>query len=63
MLDRLMARAARSLVKGGRMVWIAPFPEKSDLVALRAGLEISIAEDVDMGGFTGRLQVLRRPED
>ncbi len=30
MLDRLMARAARSLVKGGRMVWIAPFPEKSD---------------------------------
>jgi 23S rRNA G2445 N2-methylase RlmL len=61
MLDRLMARAARSLVKGGRMVWIAPFPEKSDLVALRGGLEISVAEDVDMGGFTGRLQVLRRP--
>lgn len=63
MLDRLMARAARSLVQGGRMVWIAPFPEKSDLVALRAGLEITLAEDVDMGGFTGRLQVLRRPED
>ena len=62
MLDRLMARAARSLVKGGRMVWIAPFPEKSDLVALRAGLTITMAEDVDMGGFTGRLQVLRRPE-
>jgi hypothetical protein len=61
MLDRLMARAARSLVQGGRMVWIAPFPEKSDLVALRAGLEITVAEDVDMGGFTGRLQVLRRP--
>jgi 23S rRNA G2445 N2-methylase RlmL len=61
MLDRLMARAARSLVKGGRMVWIAPFPDKSDLVALRGGLEITMAEDVDMGGFTGRLQVLRRP--
>jgi 23S rRNA G2445 N2-methylase RlmL len=63
MLDRLMARAARSLVKGGRMVWIAPFPDKSDLVALRGGLEIAVAEDVDMGGFTGRLQVLRRPAD
>jgi 23S rRNA G2445 N2-methylase RlmL len=62
MLDRLMARAARSLVKGGRMVWIAPFPDKSDLVALRGGLTIDVAEDVDMGGFTGRLQVLRRPE-
>lgn len=60
MLDRLMARAARSLVKGGRMVWIAPFPDKSDLVALRGGLTIAISEDVDMGGFTGRLQVLRR---
>ena len=63
MLDRLMARAARSLVKGGRMVWIAPFPDKSDLVALRGGLTIDVAEDVDMGGFTGRLQVLRRPQD
>jgi 23S rRNA G2445 N2-methylase RlmL len=60
MLDRLMARAARSLVKGGRMVWIAPFPEKSDVVALRCGLTIAVSEDVDMGGFTGRLQVLRR---
>ncbi len=63
MLDRLMARAARSLVKGGRMVWIAPFPDRSDLVALRGGLEIAVSEDVDMGGFTGRLQVLRRPAD
>jgi hypothetical protein len=44
------------------MVWIAPFPDKSDLVAQRGGLTIDVAEDVDMGGFTGRLQVLRRPE-
>jgi predicted RNA methylase len=61
MLDKLIDRAARSLVKGGRMAWIAPFPERSDAIAARGGLTVELAEDVDLGGFTARLQVLRRP--
>ncbi len=61
LLDRFMANAARNLAPGGRLVWIAPFPAESDAVARRAGLEPYVGLDVDMGGFSARMQALRKP--
>jgi 23S rRNA G2445 N2-methylase RlmL len=60
LLDRFMANAAKNLAPGGRLVWIAPFPADSDAVARRAGLEHYAGLDVDMGGFSARLQALRK---
>ena len=61
LLDRFMANAAKNLAAGGRLVWIAPFPAQSDRVAARAGLEPYVGFDVDMGGFSARLQAFRKP--
>ncbi|MFO0762882.1 MAG: methyltransferase [Byssovorax sp.] len=61
MLDRFIANAAKNLSPGGRLVWIAPFPDQSDKVARRAGLEAYVGLDVDLGGFSARLQAFRKP--
>jgi 23S rRNA G2445 N2-methylase RlmL len=60
LLDRFIAHAARVLAPGGRVAWISPFPERTRESAERAGLRMARALDVDMGGFTAELQVLRR---
>jgi hypothetical protein len=56
MLDRFVAHAAAVLVPGGRLVWIAPWPERSRSSALAAGLRLERARIVDMGGFDGEMQ-------
>lgn len=60
MLDRFLENAALRLVPGGRLVWISPFPERSEVVARRSGLNLAFAQDVDMGGFSARMQAFRR---
>jgi 23S rRNA G2445 N2-methylase RlmL len=55
-LDRFVAHAARVLVPRGRLVWIAPWPERSRAAAQAAGMTLESARDVDMGGFTAQLQ-------
>jgi 23S rRNA G2445 N2-methylase RlmL len=56
MLDRFVAHAAAVLVPGGRLVWIAPWPERARSSALAAGLHLERARRVDMGGFDAEMQ-------
>jgi 23S rRNA G2445 N2-methylase RlmL len=56
MLDRFVAHASAVLVPGGRLVWIAPWPERSRSSALAAGLRLERARIVDMGGFDAEMQ-------
>ena len=55
-LDRFVAHAAAALVPRGRLVWMAPWPQRSRAAALRAGLTLDWARTVDMGGFDAELQ-------
>ncbi|WP_437522927.1 HEAT repeat domain-containing protein [Sorangium sp. So ce726] len=56
MLDRFVEDAARALAPGGRMVWISPFPERTEAVARRSGLRPEALLRVDMGGFDAQIQ-------
>jgi len=60
MLDRFFENAAVRLAPGGRLVWFSPFPARSEVVARRSGLDLWFTQDVDMGGFTARMQAFRR---
>jgi precorrin-6B methylase 2 len=55
-LDRFVAHAAEVLEPGGRLVWIAPWPERSRAAGLAAGLRLDRARMVDMGGFDAEMQ-------
>ncbi|MGK3986692.1 HEAT repeat domain-containing protein [Sorangium sp. So ce136] len=56
MLDRFVEDAARALAPGGRLVWISPFPERTEAVAQRSGLRSEALQRVDMGGFDAQIQ-------
>jgi 23S rRNA G2445 N2-methylase RlmL len=56
MLDRFVANAAIALDPAGRLVWIAPSPQRTREVAARAGLRLDWARNVDMGGFDAEMQ-------
>jgi 23S rRNA G2445 N2-methylase RlmL len=55
-LDRFVAHAAAALVPRGRLVWMAPWPQRSRAAARHAGLTLDWARMVDMGGFDAELQ-------
>jgi 23S rRNA G2445 N2-methylase RlmL len=55
-LDRFVVHAGTSLVPGGRLVWLAPWPKRSRAAAASAGLSLDGARMVDMGGFDAELQ-------
>jgi tRNA G10 N-methylase Trm11 len=55
-LDAFVAHATRTLRRGGRLVWIAPWPKRSRTVADRAGLRLDWARSIDMGGFGAEMQ-------
>ena len=54
-------RAFEVLAPGGRLSWISPFPVRTRAVAAACGFGLERALDVDMGGFSAELQLLRRP--
>ena len=56
LLDRFVGHAAAALAPGGRLVWLAPWPQRSRAAATRAGLVLDGARQVDMGGFDAELQ-------
>jgi 23S rRNA G2445 N2-methylase RlmL len=55
-LDRFVEHAAATLVDGGRLVWIAPWPARARAAAERSGLELDWTRRVDMGGFDAEMQ-------
>jgi predicted RNA methylase len=60
LLERFVEHAASQLAPRGRLVWISPFPDRTLAVARRCGLTPTLAQDVDLGGFTAGLQAFRR---
>jgi 23S rRNA G2445 N2-methylase RlmL len=61
MLDAFVAHAAKVLAPGGRLVWIAPSPKRARAAGERAGLSLTRAHVIDMGGFEGELQRWEKP--
>jgi hypothetical protein len=48
-------------VPGGRLVWLSPKAEATARRARTLGLRVELDREVDMGGFTARLQSMRKP--
>jgi len=60
LLTGFVRHAARVLRPGGRLVWLSPLAAKTERAAREAGLAVTLGPDVDMGGFTAKLQTIRR---
>ncbi len=56
LLERFVARAARLLVPGGRMVWITPAVGRTERAARDAGLTLDHRRIVDLGGYDAHLE-------
>ncbi|WP_049949730.1 HEAT repeat domain-containing protein [Sorangium cellulosum] len=61
-LERFVEGAARALAPGGRLVWISPFPERTEATARRSGLRPEALQRVDMGGFDAQIQSFHKAE-
>jgi len=61
LLERFVESAADRLAPGGRLVWIAPRPQRTDGSARGAGLRLETSRPLDMGGFRAVLQRWRKP--
>jgi 23S rRNA G2445 N2-methylase RlmL len=61
LLEAFLEHASRVLAPGGRVVWLSPLPERTAQRARQLGFRVQSGPDVDMGGFTARLQRLTRP--
>jgi hypothetical protein len=61
LLTAFVAHVARVLAPGGRLAWISPLPRVTDPAARAAGLSLQRSLTLDMGGFTGQLQLWDKP--
>ena len=61
LLEAFLEHASRVLAPGGRVVWLSPLPDRTAQRARRLAFRVDAGPDVDMGGFTARLQRLTRP--
>lgn len=60
LLEGVVETAARVLVPGGRMVWLSPQAPRTSAAAARCGFSVSEGPDVDLGGFSARLQTFEQ---
>jgi tRNA G10 N-methylase Trm11 len=60
-LERFVGHAAELLAPGGRIAWISPFPRRTREAAEAKGMRVTMAQEVDMGGFAAEMQVLGKP--
>jgi hypothetical protein len=60
LFEAFLAHAARTLVPGGRLVWLSPLPSLTREVGERVGLMPQAGPPVDMGGFEAELQTLTK---
>ncbi|HEY2515230.1 MAG TPA: methyltransferase [Polyangiaceae bacterium] len=56
LLDRFVHKVAKTLVPGGRLVWLSPMPERTRGRLEEEGMVLEVARGVDMGGFRAELQ-------
>ena len=61
LLEGFVRHAARALRPGGRLVWLSPLAAQTSRAARAAGLVVRDGPDVDLGGFSARLQICERP--
>jgi 23S rRNA G2445 N2-methylase RlmL len=57
-LERFAEVAGALLAPGGRLVWLAPLPMRTNPIFERLGLSPLLQQTVDMGGFPAKLQHL-----
>jgi len=61
--DRFLSHAASLLAPDGRICWVSPLPGRTSEQAQKLGLLQDRGIDVDMGGFSGQIQLFfRRPK-
>jgi predicted RNA methylase len=60
LLERFVVHAADVLPRGGRMVWLSVLERRTENVARSAGFEVTAGPEVDLGGFSARVQVFSR---
>lgn len=58
LLDRFLSNVADVMAKGGRLVWISPFPGRTRDIGAARGLTLKLAREVDLGGFAAEMQVM-----
>jgi hypothetical protein len=58
LFEAFLTHAARTLVGGGRLVWLSPLPALTRELGVRVGLRPQVGPPVDMGGFDAELQTL-----
>jgi predicted RNA methylase len=61
LLEAFVAHAARVLCPGGRVVWLSPLDRRTARAATSAGLSVRNGPNLDLGGFSARLQILEKP--
>jgi len=60
LLEQFVRQAARALRPGGRLVWLSPQSRQTELVARASGLAPTNGPEIDLGGFSARLQICTR---
>jgi SAM-dependent methyltransferase len=61
LLEGFVRHVAQALRPGGRLVWLSPLAAQTARDARGAGLIVRDGPDVDLGGFSARLQICERP--
>lgn len=60
LLEAFVKHGAKVLVPGGRWLWLSPLPELTARAAERHGLSVTPGPEVDLGGFSARIQAITR---
>ena len=60
LLKDVLFRASRTMERGGRLVWVSPFPTRLNEATRDCGLRLMLTRSVDLGGFRGEIQRFER---
>jgi predicted RNA methylase len=60
LLEQFVQHAARVLPRRGRMVWLSVLDRRTEQAARRAGFDVAQGPELDLGGFSARVQVFSR---
>jgi predicted RNA methylase len=60
LLEDFVFHATRVLSSGGRLVWLSVLDRRTERAARSAGFDVTAGPELDLGGFSARIQVLFR---